>query len=396
MALPRHIIEPLIESGKIKIEPFSADNLTNNSYKLHVGKVIKQCSNSDLAANTASDTAKKQVYDTYEIPKGGFVISPRYIYILQLEEKVTTSDYSGQLVPSPDLAAYGVSINISGNITYQLSGTIELSLTSTQPVIIYPGNTIAEIYFTPASDGSGLPVGGIIMWSGSTVPLDWHLCDGEDGTPDLRNRFIVGIGGSYTMGNTGGSNAITLTEAQMPTHSHTLSLDMPSGSGTGSGGSKIDNYYLAKTVSSTGWVAGTHGGKSVIYQTFTDTAGYWKDNAYPFISYDWTNDTNVGNKASSTVALLYDRLVRDASCEVTTDTLTLYVDSSNTTLVSALQSTNIPIVITGAASNGELITTTTGEGESSSVSAETDSVGGSQEHENRPPYYALAFIMRMR
>lgn len=51
------------------------------------------------------------------------------------------------------------------------------------------------------------------MWSGSVVnvPLDWHICDGSNGTPDLRNRFIVGAGSSYDVGNSGGENAVTLS-----------------------------------------------------------------------------------------------------------------------------------------------------------------------------------------
>ena len=79
--------------------------------------------------------------------------------------------------------------------------------------------------------GSGGVPGGIItMWSGSItdIPLGWALCDGSNGTPDLRDRFIVGAGGDYNVGNTGGANSVTLTVAQMPSHSHssgTLSTD---------------------------------------------------------------------------------------------------------------------------------------------------------------------------
>jgi hypothetical protein len=60
--------------------------------------------------------------------------------------------------------------------------------------------------------------GGIVMWSGeiSEIPLGWELCNGSNGTPDLRNRFVIGAGGTYSVGNTGGSaNAI------VPTHTHT-------------------------------------------------------------------------------------------------------------------------------------------------------------------------------
>ena len=69
----------------------------------------------------------------------------------------------------------------------------------------------------------GIPSGVITMWSGTTsdVPSGWTLCDGTDGAPDLRDRFVVGAGTQYSVGNTGGADFITLTESEMPSHSHT-------------------------------------------------------------------------------------------------------------------------------------------------------------------------------
>jgi hypothetical protein len=71
-----------------------------------------------------------------------------------------------------------------------------------------------------------VPVGGIIMWSGSvaSIPAGWALCNGLNGTPDLRGRFIVGAGGSYNPGNSGGAASVNLS------HNHTQG-------NTGSGGS---------------------------------------------------------------------------------------------------------------------------------------------------------------
>jgi hypothetical protein len=72
------------------------------------------------------------------------------------------------------------------------------------------------------TSGSGFPAGGIIMWSGTiaTIPSGWALCNGANGTPDLRDRFIVGAGNSYAVGATGGSaNAIVVS------HTHTASTN---------------------------------------------------------------------------------------------------------------------------------------------------------------------------
>ncbi|CAF1260646.1 unnamed protein product [Adineta steineri] len=78
-----------------------------------------------------------------------------------------------------------------------------------------------------------VPSGVILLWSGTiaTVPQDWAICDGTQGTPDLRDRFILGSGSNaqYSPTQTGGSSSqtatitvgdTTLTTAQMPSHSH--------------------------------------------------------------------------------------------------------------------------------------------------------------------------------
>jgi hypothetical protein len=49
-----------------------------------------------------------------------------------------------------------------------------------------------------------IPVGGIILWSGSiaSIPTGWALCNGSNGTPNLMDKFIIGAGNSYNVGNT--------------------------------------------------------------------------------------------------------------------------------------------------------------------------------------------------
>ena len=65
----------------------------------------------------------------------------------------------------------------------------------------------------------GVPVGGIIMWSGATnaIPSGWALCDGQNGTPNLQDKFIVGAGNTYAVDATGGS-----ADATLVSHTHNL------------------------------------------------------------------------------------------------------------------------------------------------------------------------------
>jgi len=71
--------------------------------------------------------------------------------------------------------------------------------------------------------GDGVPRGGIIMWSGAVanIPTGWALCNGQNSTPDLRDRFIVGAGSGYSPGTTGGVASHNIS------HSHSIGSESP-------------------------------------------------------------------------------------------------------------------------------------------------------------------------
>lgn len=71
-----------------------------------------------------------------------------------------------------------------------------------------------------------VPSGTILPWYGAlgSIPTGYALCNGSNGTPDLRNRFLVGAGSSYNLGSVGGSDVVTLTLEQIPSHNHTMWL----------------------------------------------------------------------------------------------------------------------------------------------------------------------------
>ena len=68
-----------------------------------------------------------------------------------------------------------------------------------------------------------IPKGAIILWSGSiaSIPAGWQLCNGTNGTPDLRDRFVVGAGSTYPVDDTGGALSHD-HDVAIATHLHTL------------------------------------------------------------------------------------------------------------------------------------------------------------------------------
>ena len=177
-----------------------------------------------------------------------------------------------------------------------------------------------------------IPAGLIDMWSGSVanVPSGWALCDGSNGTPDLRDRFIVGAGGSYNVGNTGGMKEVTLTSSQLPSHNHGASIS-------------------------------TSGGHTHTGTTSTNSTG---DYGKPGNLYLMTEVTSPGS---------YNMGAGD-----------------ETSPWAAVRSIN-PSAISTAHSH----TFTTSSSGSHSHSITISDTGGGQAHENRPPYYALCFIMKL-
>ena len=111
---------------------------------------------------------------------------------------------------------------------------------------------------------AAIPSGGIIIWSGASnaIPSGWYLCDGNNSTPDLRSRFVVGAGpgGLYSVGDTGGSRDAVLVSHthNLQNHVHGINLTTNDPGGhthgipRGSGGSQasVQNYVPSPRVES--------------------------------------------------------------------------------------------------------------------------------------------------
>lgn len=90
-------------------------------------------------------------------------------------------------------------------------------LSDANDVVIQTYDNLYGIVDAQPPAATPIPTGGILLWSGSigSIPAGFVLCNGNNGTPDLRNRFIVGAGSTYAVDATGGS-----ADSILPTHTH--------------------------------------------------------------------------------------------------------------------------------------------------------------------------------
>ena len=171
----------------------------------------------------------------------------------------TLSTYSAQATILVSANAQITGGNVSGvtgaNVTL-FASNIQNGVATTRNY-----NDSSTAIATTAFVQSVLPQGVILMWGGSvaSIPNGWQLCNGSNGTPDLRDRFIVGAGTAYVPGATGGANSVTLDSTQLPIHAHGLTGTFTSTSAGGHSHSVSDPghaHAFSATLSKTDTVSG--------------------------------------------------------------------------------------------------------------------------------------------
>lgn len=254
-----------------------------------------------------------------------------------------------------------ISALLDGAVTLHYDDAAKLATTSTGVSVT---GTVSATSFS--GDGSNLtgitsiPSGVIVMWSGSvaSVPSGWYLCDGNNGTPNLTGKFVVHAdadsGGTYAVGATGGANTVALATGELPSHSH----DVGNLANTGAG--DHSHNFNANTGNS-----GNHS-----HSGSTSNTGSHYHTQY------WSNQSG-GNQRFHQMKYWSES------------------HTSNNAMASAgAHSHNFSTNAAGDHSHNFNANTGNSGNHAHTISGSTGAAGSGTGHENRPPYYALAYIMK--
>lgn len=183
---------------------------TNTNYKINV--------------HVSSSTKIFNTYSSYSgISSDSLKFQSKYLFtdasILSSGMKFNAKVSGGNFIL---MKAY---YNNQPKMTLKSNGNLGLGYTNPTKKLEVSGDAEASGEVTAAKFvGKGtIPIGGIIIWSGSisNIPSGWTLCDGNNGTPNLKDRFIIGSGGTFATNSTGGAASVTVSSTQMPSHDHT-------------------------------------------------------------------------------------------------------------------------------------------------------------------------------
>lgn len=299
----------------------------------------------------------------------------------------TTFITSNNLIVANNLSDLASASTARSNLGLGTAATLNVG-TSANNIVQLNGS--AQL---PAVDGSlltgieGVPSGVIALWSGTvaSIPSGWVICDGTNSTPNLTGRFIVhadaDAAGTYNVGDTGGSNTVTLAEANLPGHTHSVSGT------TASDGAHTHN--VSGNTSNTGAHTHTLSGN-------TSNSGNHTHNGSTSNTGNHSHNVTGGSGGDSQT---YIPLAGGASSQNQFGGFISNTGAHSHNFTTAGGGDHSHTLSGNAASAGAHSHTVTGTADSAGAHTHTfsttsGSTGSGTAHENRPPYYALAYIMK--
>ena len=231
------------------------------------------------------------------------------------EPTVGTTNYVGDVTISKNnktlkLDANVAELNVKSRITTPLQLELNTMSGSLPDLVVNDGrvDVRSSLYVNNVEVGTAVgnvPIGAITLWMGASAPANWAICDGTNGTPDMRGLLPIGVNGTYALNTTGGSaDAIAVSHTHTAstnstgnhthplsgtsggggTHAHSLSCTSPPGSpyqqpgpysgfARAGGGTSITNHNSNPTGNHTHNIAGTAASKGAHSHTVTINSG---------------------------------------------------------------------------------------------------------------------------
>lgn len=168
-----------------------------------------------MAVNLSPIGNSQQFFDNNGIPLNGGLL---YTYQAGSTTPLTTYTDINGTIANTDPIVLDTSGRTSNEVWLTYGYNYKFVLQTSVGTTIGTYDNIYGIVGVQTAVGTTIPTGLISLWYGSigSVPTGWYLCDGSNGTPDLRDRFIIGAGSTYSVAATGGS-----TDAIVVSHTHT-------------------------------------------------------------------------------------------------------------------------------------------------------------------------------
>ena len=294
---------------------------------------------------------------------------------------------------------------VVGNTTLNAQRT---AAGDTTPAMTVQGTMSATTFIGDGSQLTGVavgptstfPVGGIVMWAGSTVPSGWALCDGQNGTPNLIDKFIMGATAS---GATGGANSKTLTTNEIPAHNHPAGTigasHVHTFAGSGSHSHPAGTLAIGNHTHSDGSLAvSSHNHSFSDAHTHTISGGNHRHSIQagklpylvPLSNYQQSNYNIIAAASSASGSHTFHSTYTDPVPNSTNSGTASGTTGNKSVSVSG--STGNPTNTSLSGTTGAATVNVSGTTGAASMSGTSGSQGGGDAFDNRPAYYAMAFI----
>ena len=208
-------------AGKLKVNNGTGFSLVSDGIASHLATPVTIATSGDVIGSASFDGSTGITIPTTlrnsGVVAGTFTVPTNMVVDAQGR---ITSVTQGTSVSTAGLAVDANVVHKAGD-TMTGTLTVNADINASTGYILQGGNQL-------------VPRGVITMFFGTTAPAGWSFCDGSNGTPDLRDRFVVGSGLSYTLGTTGGYATNVGVAVNNLNHTHTFTTAAGLGSISGS------------------------------------------------------------------------------------------------------------------------------------------------------------------